>query len=539
MKRFFTVLVLAGVVAGFFLVLPSNSSMQLSGASPLGLDMSTYLLEDVQDSSQLIDSVEALGVSSLKISIPWQEVELSAGLFNWSIRSQGNQIDLADLLHQLDQKGIALTIILDGFPAYLQYENLSETSIVENYLESWERYVQAVVAQFGDSVDSWQIGQVINMPMQLQDDAIAAAILSSPPTYAERLKIASDIIKEADKSDLVILGGIRSDTGNCLNQPSAFLYSIYMLDAWDAFDVIGIDLDTYAIAPEGNSMYQTYDSAAGVCLTSAEEGFNLAEILALVDGVNSQFGAKPIWITALAWQEDDLSAIAEERGTLPDVVRSDFLSRASVMLLGRHNVANIYWTYTGDAEGDTSLGVFSLQVFKNLSASLQGFLSTVDVSDIYAGYYQYRLTTSSAVQIFVWRTTGGDQFLPFTLQNVAGYTLEAYALDAESIKKGKGIELNVGESGETAFMLNERPVLVKAIPSDLKERLSLYLQGLFTSASQSIKNSTEDILETQKEKASQQVEEWVDEQKDSLFEMLKESLLEWLQEALNLDQFLQ
>jgi len=58
-------------------------------------------------------------------------------------------------------------------------------------------------------------------------------------------------------------------------------------------------------------------------------------------------------------------------------------------------------------------------------------------------------------------------FLPFTLQNVDGYQLEAFSLDTDSIKNGKGMELTISESGETAFMLSERPVLVKAIPTDL------------------------------------------------------------------------
>jgi len=54
------------------------------------------------------------------------------------------------------------------------------------------------------------------------------------------------------------------------------------------------------------------------------------------------------------------------------------------------------------------------------------------------------------------------EFLPFTLQNVDGYQLEAFSLDADSIKNGKGTALTVSKSGETAFLLSERPVLVKA-----------------------------------------------------------------------------
>ncbi len=540
MKKFFSLLLVIALVAAVFYVFLNKGSNSLSSPSPIGLDMSNYLLNGAQDSEQFMDTAAALGVSTLKIAIPWQEVEQSAGLFTWSINPQGTQIDLSDLINKLDQQGYAITIILEGFPAYLQYENLSEENIASVYLESWERYVKATVVQFGDAVNAWQIGDFVNLPFELQDQPIAAAVLASPSTYAERLVLASNAIKKVASSDLVILGGISSDTGNCINQPSAFLSSINTLKVWDAFDVIGIDLNTYSIAPEGKYMYQTYDTVSGTCLTSAEGGFNLADIIALANAAGSQYGEKPIWITGLEWQEEDLSTIAAERGTLPDVVRADFLSRASIMLLGKNHVEKIFWQYPDtNSTANTSFGVFSQQVFKNLSASLQGFRSAADISDILNGYYQYRLTTSGTVDIFVWRGYGGDEFLPFTLKNVGGYQLEAFSLDADSIKNGRGMALTVNESGETAFMLSERPVLVKAIPTDLKERLSLYMQGLFTSAGQSLKSSAEDIVESQKEKASQKAEDWVNEQKESLFTMLKESFMEWLDNALNLEQFTQ
>jgi hypothetical protein len=82
-------------------------------------------------------------------------------------------------------------------------------------------------------------------------------------------------------------------------------------------------------------------------------------------------------------------------------------------------------------------------------------------------------------------------------------------------------------------MLCERPVLVKATPTDLKERFSLYTQGMAASMGNSLKKSASGFLDEQKDKAGQQVEDWVDEQKDSLFEALKQSLMDWLKEAIH------
>lgn len=538
MKKFFSFLLVVVLLAAVVSIFLKKGSTVLASPSPVGLDMSDYLLSSAGNSEQFIATATALGVTSIKLAIPWQNVEQSAGLFTWSINPQGTPIDLLDLVKQLDRQGISVTLLLEGFPPYLQYANLSEESIASTYLESWDRYVKAAVAQFGELVDAWQIGESVNLPFELQDQPVVAAVLASPSTYAQRLLLASDAIKEASQSDIVILGGIASDTGNCINQPSAFLNSMNTLQVWDAFDVIGIDLTTYATAPEGKYMYQTYDTVSGTCLTSAEGGFNLAEIIALVDATGSQYGEKPIWITGMAWSDQDLADIASERGTLTDVVRSDFLARASVMLLGRHNVEKIYWQYAdSDQAGDASFGIFSQQVLKNLSASLQGLRSAVDASDVLNGYYQYRLTTSGMVNIFVWRGYGGDEFLPFSLKNVSGYQLEAFSLDADSVKNGSGMELSADANGETAFLLSERPVLVKAIPSDVQERLSLQMQGVLDSTGRSLKSSAQDLIESQKEKAGQEVEAWVDEKKESLFTMLKESFMEWLDEALNVEQF--
>jgi hypothetical protein len=99
------------------------------------------------------------------------------------------------------------------------------------------------------------------------------------------------------------------------------------------------------------------------------------------------------------------------------------------------------------------------------------------------------------------------------------------------------MELSADANGETAFLLSERPVLVKAIPSDVQERLSLQMQGVLDSTGRSLKSSAQDLIESQKEKAGQEVEAWVDEKKESLFTMLKESFMEWLDEALNVEQF--
>ena len=113
----------------------------------------------------------------------------------------------------------------------------------------------------------------------------------------------------------------------------------------------------------------------------------------------------------------------------------------------------------------------------------------------------------------------------------------AFSLDADSVKNGSGMELSADANGETAFLLSERPVLVKAIPSDVQERLSLQMQGVLDSTGRSLKSSAQDLIESQKEKAGQEVEAWVDEKKESLFTMLKESFMEWLDEALNVEQF--
>ncbi|QLQ08554.1 MAG: hypothetical protein HZY76_22935 [Anaerolineae bacterium] len=64
-----------------------------------------------------------------------------------------------------------------------------------------------------------------------------------PILYAHMLRIAHDIIKQHDRNDTVILGGLAGyygDLTNCRSNYQKYLADLHDVGAWDAFDVAAI-----------------------------------------------------------------------------------------------------------------------------------------------------------------------------------------------------------------------------------------------------------------------------------------------------------
>ena len=101
-----------------------------------------------------------------------------------------------------------------------------------------------------------------------------------------------------------------------------------------------------------------------------------------------------------------------------------------------------------------------------------------DLSDQDNNVYQKRFITPPSSQIFIWRGSGSDEFIPYTIHDLKTNQSEAYALDADSLEKGDGIKLTIDENDDTAIMISERPILIKAYTTDLQKKVSLYFQSL-------------------------------------------------------------
>jgi len=528
MRKFlFKVLCLCVAVTAGFTWFQADSGV-LTGSSVLGMDDSSGWLAGHSQDSKAFDLLETINTSMLRVDMPWNEVELSPGAFVWTYQNESGYMDYDQLFSRLEKRGIQPVVVLSGGPAYLSHLYPQQPVSKESLLENWQNYVKAAVQQFGDQVDYWQVGGAINDPAYWGSLLFPAAD-TDPQTgadielYTEMLKSAYSIIKSGSAGDTVILGELALG-GDCAEHPLFYLQSLNENEAWYAFDVVNIKLPVLASAPENAQV-----DACGFNPLQVS-GISLADPLKAVSDYLAESGQKSLWVNNLSFSSDILAAKAAERVTVSEVVESDYLTRASGLLLAYGGVDRVFWRYQPQS-GQPA--VIALQSFANLAKTL----STNASREGAAGSQEFetlRFRSSGKLSILTWRVQGGDEALPLVISDVAGYKLTAFSSDAESLKTGKGVKMSVDAGGSTALMVSERPVLISGRPANLKQSLSLLLADNAEQANQALQNKVSGWVQVQKTKAADQLDNWVVKQQASLLDKLRSSFQQWIRQSLGL-----
>jgi hypothetical protein len=499
-----------------------------TGSSAFGMDDSSGWLASNSQDSKAFDVLETINVNMLRVELPWNETELSSGAYIWSYQNESGYMDFNQLFSRLEKRNIQPIAVLSGGPAYLSHLYPQQPVSSESLLENWKNYVRAVVQQFGDQVDYWQIGSAINDSGAWGQVLFPAATTDpqadpDPQLYAEMLKSAYSIIKSSSAGDTVILGDLILG-GDCANHPLFYLQNLNELDAWYAFDVVSLSLPALSGTPESVSV----DSCGFSPIQSS--GSSLADPVKAIHDYMDETGQKTLWIEDLSYSSDILAAKAAERVTLPEVVESDYLARASGLLLAYSGADKVFWDYQPQS-GRPS--VIALQTYANLTKSLSANASGEGLANT-SEFETLRFRSNGKLSILTWRTQGGDEALPLVIPDVAGYKLYAFSSDTESMKTGKGIRMDVDSGGSTALMVCERPVLISGRPSELKQSLTMMATDTASQATQNIQSNLSGWFQVQKTKAADQLGNWVAEQQASLIDILRSSFQQWLRQSLGL-----
>lgn len=527
MRKFlFKILCLAAAITAALFWFESDGGI-LADSSPLGLDDSSGWLTGHSQDSKSFDVLESIHSGMLRVKMPWNEVEPSAGAFVWSYQSETGYVDYKAIFSRLEKRGIQPVVILDGGPIYLSSLYPQQPVSAESLLENWQNYVSAAVQQFGGQVDYWQIGGVINDPAYwgsllypLDEGAQAEADLE---LYVKMLKSAYTIIKSSGASDTVILGELALN-GDCAQHPLFYLQNINEKEAWYDFDTVAIRLPTLDDAPDS--------AAVDACGFNSLQpsGVALADPVKAIGEFMGEIEPKPVWVTNLSLSQDLLTARAAERMTLPEVVESDYLARASGLLLAYGGADKIFWRYTPQ---DGQPAVIALQSFANLSQMLSANANHENAGAS-ADFKVLRFRKNGKLAILAWHETGGDEAQALVIPGVAGYKLKAYSTDTESLKASKGVKMNVDAGGSSALMVSERPVLISGKLSNFKASLSAMLADYSEQASRELQKRLTGWVQVQKNKAADQVGNWVAKQQASLLDILRSSFQKWIRQSLGL-----
>lgn len=512
---------------GLFTWFRTDASV-LAGASALGMDDSSSWLAANSQDPKPFDLLEALDADMLRVNLPWDEVETAPGAFAWAYKNSTGYKDFAQLFARLEKRGIKPVLVLSGGPSFLNNLYPQQPVVREEFLAAWDNYVRAAVQQFGESVDFWQIGASINDPARwgavIFPSADGPVSPPDPALYADMLMIAYNAIKSAQASDTVILGSLVFG-GDCAFYPAPFLQALDNLDAWYAFDALSLELPVLNAAPETVQV----DTCGLAPIQSS--GMPLSDSIRYISDLVRSAGAKPVWVHNLSFSADVLAAKSAERGTLPEVVESDYLSRATAILLASGQAEKVFWRY---APLSGAPGAIALQSYGNLSRSLGGAVERSSISQPDSDAVMSNFRGGGRLVVLTWRKAGGDESLPVIIPGFEGYGLHAWSIDSGSLKTKFGVPLKVDSGGSTALLVSERPVLINARPVEIKDSLSLLARDSADQASKGLKAKFASFVQAQKANAAEKVGIWVDEQQQSLMQIIKSSFNQWLRKSLGL-----
>lgn len=522
-KTFATLLAAGGLFTWF-----RTDASVLAGASAMGMDDSSAWLASNSQDPKPFNLLESLDAGMLRVDLPWNEVGTAPGAFGWAYKSGEGYKDFAQLFARLNKRGIKPVLVLSGGPSFLNSLYPQQPVVREEFLAAWENYVRAAVQQFGGDVNFWQIGANINDPDEwgklIFPTADSPISPPDPALYADMLTVAYNVVKSVQSSDTVILGSLVFSS-DCSFHPAAYLKALNDLDVWYAFDALSLELPSLSVAPESVQL----DACAYSPVQSS--GMPLADSLRSISDLVQTAGTKPIWVHNLSFSPDFLAAKAAERGTLPEVAESDYMARATAILLAYGGAEKVFWRY---APLSGAPGAIALQSYANLSRSLGGVRESSGSSQPGSDFEVASFRGSGRLAVLTWRKAGGDEALPVIIPGFEGYSLHAWSADTASMKNKFGVELNVDKGGSTALLVSERPVLIIAKPAEIKDSLTLLASDSAAQAGKGLKAKFASFVQAQKANAAVKVGAWVDEQQQSLMQTLKISFNQWLRKSLGL-----
>lgn len=449
--------VIASIVAA---MLSSSTPLQSERIEAINVTSGPGNSYSAGNFDSLLKSEDVAGVEYVHETINWSDVETTQGSYNWAVMRP------LDVIFTGEQSaGVKIVGVLTGGPVYLTNAPGQPVNTTE-FLVRWANFVQAAVDQFGDRIDVWEIGSQVNSLTGLSPFLIpsypTSALVPDPVTYAQIVKVASKIIKNADPNDQVWMGSLVSAASTqCAVNPLTFLLEVNGTKAWNVIDSIQYTPDRGALAPEAS--LETINSSCTSSLPTTSTTL-AGEVQALLDLVR-QLGGKTVRIENLGWSPDKLTVLAANRGISADQVQADYLVRSSVQLFGNNSLTQLFW------QMDSATQPSTFAALSNLNATLKGAKFVAQAQGQTGSVFEYRFQKGSQWIIIAWRATEGDAAYPVSLNALEVHSLTAYAVDAASFTSGRGTIIPVDAAGNTIIMLNERPVVFIGKNDNMSEAL--------------------------------------------------------------------
>ena len=473
-----------------------------------GVEMSALPALTLENVEALVTLIDNSGAKYIRQEINWSEIENSPDVYNWSA------VTPLDLLFTSAQThDIKVVAVLNGGPVYLATPGqlVDRTALGDR----WEKFVQAAVNYFGESVDVWEIGSGINgyrgmspflTPLSPRDE-----LNPDPQFYTKLLRSASKIIKDTDPNDQVWMGSLVGFAANdCAMSPLTFLLEFNAAKGWKAIDAIPYQPRQGAAAPE----FQAAGAGSSACSSNLmTTSTSVTTEIEAVQELARQLGGKQVIITGLGWSDKEINVISNGRGISTGQLESDLLVRASTALMAQNSIATIFW------QTDISSNLSSYNALVNLQQALGDTKPLGQVQGQAGSVYEYRFRQGGVTTSITWRITDGDTPYPVNLDAVDIKSFMAYPSDSAGINKETGISIPSNDAGQVMVMLNERPVIFIGRSGDLTGNLKLAITDQVELWKLEIDHLVVRLLNNQKAAFKDILEE--------MFNKAKESAVEW------------
>jgi len=427
-----------------------------------------------------LDELSKLNVRWVRVEFPWNEIEPSPDVYQWTFTTDSTFRDLDALVSQAQQRGLNVVAVLDGGPVYLTHQMPNSPVSSDDLVTRWRLYVQTVVKRYGNQIHFWQIGNDVNTYQGwgsvVFPTAFDASATPDPALYIKLLQSAYEIIKAADPGDTVVLSGLSfTGNGDCAASSYAYLGQLDAAGAWDSFDVAAMNLWWGAASPEQiTSRGPAFDPQTGACLQGISMQTDLINEVRSFKQLILQFGDKPLWVTATGWQQSDLQAQATQAGVDVGVIEANDVVRTLVPILSESGVQKVFWqSLPEDPQnlGDPSTTT-GQQALSNLGSLLTGSQPLGQRQGQQQGstVYEYRFQKDGRLISIIWRSTGGETAQPVLVTGLNGESVATYPASAVGLNGSTGTSQSPVGDGTLALNVNEDPVILVAQSPDLIQR---------------------------------------------------------------------
>ncbi|MCV7419856.1 cellulase family glycosylhydrolase [Mycobacterium yunnanensis] len=213
---------------------PSNTTVGIA-------DSDIYFESHAQIDAAL-DEMQAMGVNTVRIGIPWAGVNPIPGYYDWS------QSDY--LINAADQRGMGILAVITTTPGYQQ--NGSGVYSAPNDPAAFGQFAGLAAQRYAGKVGAYEIWNEPNA-------APFYGPAPDPAGYTELLKAAYPTIKAADPNATVI-GGVVGSTVTYQNltlDPVTFVDQMYQAGAQGYFDALSFHPYQYTMPFSQGGAYPT------------------------------------------------------------------------------------------------------------------------------------------------------------------------------------------------------------------------------------------------------------------------------------------